>query len=188
MRDTSDEYFPTYDDAGNPLGVVTRGQVHTQGLWHCSAHVLLFNTDDELLLQRRGEHKDLYPNCWDYSVGEHLKVGESYQQGARRGLQEELGLEGVTLVSVSGVEKATWSGANFIDRSMFQGFTARAKRALDVANDEVAEVKWIGLSELTKLLIQREELFTPWSLPHLANAQSVLEKLSQFEAVAEESL
>jgi isopentenyldiphosphate isomerase len=71
---------------------------------------------------------------------------------------------------------------------MFQGFTARAKRGLDVANDEVAQVKWIALPELTKLLMQQEELFTPWSLLHLANAQSVLEKLSQCEAVAEESL
>ena len=63
------EYFQTYSDAGEPLELVPRDQVHAQGLWHCSAHVLLFNSVGELLLQRRSKNKDLYPNCWDYSVG-----------------------------------------------------------------------------------------------------------------------
>jgi isopentenyldiphosphate isomerase len=42
------------------------------------------------LLQRRSLEKALEPGCWDLSCAEHLGVGESYLDGAVRGLQEEL--------------------------------------------------------------------------------------------------
>ncbi len=179
------EYFQTYSDAGEPLGLVPRYQVHAQGLWHCSAYVLLFNSADELLLQRRSKDKDLYPNCWDYSVGEHLMPGETFRQGVERGLLEELGLQVKALVSWGEVKRATWSGSGFIDCSIFQGFVARANGNVTYTLDEVAQVSWVAKAKLQKLLAAEAEIFTPWSLPHLAASQAALEKLLAFEATAE---
>ena len=179
------EYFQTYSDAGEPLGLVPRDQVHAQGLWHCSAHVLLFNSVGELLLQRRSKDKDLYPNCWDYSVGEHLMPGETFRQGVERGLYEELGLRVKTLVSWGEVKRETWSGAGFKDCSIFQGFVARTNGNVAFASDEVAQVSWVALPELHKLLETEAESFTPWSVPHLANSQLALEKLLGFDSAAE---
>ena len=179
------EYFQTYSDAGEPRDLVPRNQVHALGLWHCSAHVLLFNAEDELLLQRRSKDKDLYPNCWDYSVGEHLVPGETFRQGVKRGLLEELGLQVNTLVSWGEVKRETWSGIGFIDCSIFQGFVARANGDVAIMRGEVAQVKWVSLSELSKLLESEVDLFTPWSLPHLANSQVGLEVLLEFESAAE---
>ena len=179
------EYFQTYSDAGELRDLVPRNQVHALGLWHCSAHVLLFNAEDELLLQRRSKDKDLYPNCWDYSVGEHLVPGETFRQGVERGLLEELGLQVNTLVSWGEVKRETWSGIGFIDRSIFQGFVARANGDLAIMGGEVAQVKWVSLSELSKLLESEVAFFTPWSIPHLANSQVALEMLVEFESAAE---
>ena len=179
------EYFQTYSGTGEPLSLVSRDQVHAQGLWHCSAHVLLFNSADKLLLQRRSKDKDLYPNCWDYSVGEHLMPGETFRQGVERGLLEELGLRVKTLVSWGEVKQETWSGSGFIDCSIFQGFVARANDNVVFASDEVAQVCWVALSELHKLLAAEAESCTPWSVPHLANSQLALKKVSEFESSAE---
>ncbi len=54
------EYFEAFDDADQPLGLVAREEVHRRGLWHRSAHVLVWSSDGALLLQRRVAHKDLY--------------------------------------------------------------------------------------------------------------------------------
>jgi isopentenyl-diphosphate delta-isomerase len=183
--ETKVEYFQTYNDAGESLGLVPRNQVHAQGLWHCSAHVLLFNMAGELLLQRRAEDKDLYPGCWDYSVGEHLMPGETFRQGVERGLHEELGLQINVIVSLGEIKKETWSGAGFIDRSIFQGFVARVSGSIVISRSEVAQVKWVSPSELTRLIETEAELFTPWSLPHLVNGQVALDRLLDFESTAE---
>ena len=184
-NDEAVEFFQTYSDAGEPLGLLSRDQVHTQGLWHCSAHVLLFNSADELLLQCRSKDKDLYPNCWDYSVGEHLLPKETFRQGVERGLLEELGLRVKTLVSWGDVKRATWTGVGFKDCSIFQGFVARTNANIAFASDEVAQVRWVALPELFNLLESTVDLFTPWSVPHLANSQMALEKLWAFESAAE---
>ncbi len=39
-------------------------------------------------LQKRSSHKLLEANCWDLSCAEHIVVGESYLEGAKRGLKE----------------------------------------------------------------------------------------------------
>jgi isopentenyldiphosphate isomerase len=174
------EYFQTYSDAGAPLGLMPRDQVHAQGLWHCSAYVLLFNDADELLLQLRAEDKDLYPSYWDYSVGEHLKPGETYEQGAMRGLLEELGIEVDVLVSLGDIEKASWSGPGFKDCSIFRGFAARSNNPIRSESEEISQVRWIASPELGKLLKGEVDVFTPWSLPHLANSQRALAALSKF--------
>ena len=87
------ELFEAFDDDGASLGLVPRETVHQLGLWHRSVHIILHNYAGEMLLQRRSLDKDLYGGLWDYAVGEHLKPGESFDAGAARGLQEELGVE-----------------------------------------------------------------------------------------------
>jgi isopentenyldiphosphate isomerase len=47
----------------------------------------------DVLLQRRSDDKALEAGCWDLSCAEHLSTGETYLQGAIRGLREELGIE-----------------------------------------------------------------------------------------------
>ena len=56
-----------------------------------------------LYLQRRAATKDVWPNAWDLSVGEHLQPGESFEQAAHRGLAEELSVYGVALTPLGDV-------------------------------------------------------------------------------------
>jgi isopentenyldiphosphate isomerase len=75
----------------------TRSTTHARGLWHRGVHVFLFTREGKLLIQKRSAARAQYPSVWDCSVSEHVKAGESYPDAARRGLWEELGLEGVDL-------------------------------------------------------------------------------------------
>jgi isopentenyldiphosphate isomerase len=43
-------------------------------------------------LQKRSKNKDIQPGKWDTSVGGHLRPGENSEAGARRELNEELGI------------------------------------------------------------------------------------------------
>jgi len=88
-----EELFEIYDEAGHCLGTAPRSACHGNPLLlHRTAHVVVFSTSGQVLLQKRSRHKDIQPGKWDTAVGGHLKPGESFEQAARREMQEELGL------------------------------------------------------------------------------------------------
>ncbi|MFH2125498.1 MAG: NUDIX domain-containing protein [Pseudomonadota bacterium] len=86
------ELLPVVDDQDRQVGLASRSQVHGQGLLHRAVHVLLFDLDDNLWLQRRSQAKDTYPGMWTSSASGHLDPGEDYYAAAQRELREELGL------------------------------------------------------------------------------------------------
>lgn len=92
-----DELFDIVTEDDIVTHQAMRSTVHAQGLWHRGVHVFLFTADGKLLIQKRSAERAQYPSVWDCSVSEHIKAGEDYHAAARRGLWEELGLEGVDL-------------------------------------------------------------------------------------------
>lgn len=81
------------DDQDRPLGVAPRWLIHRDGLRHRAVHVLLFDDQGRLYLQRRSPAKDTFPGRWTSSASGHVDPGEDYGQAARRELGEELGLQ-----------------------------------------------------------------------------------------------
>ena len=175
------ELFETFDEAGEPAGLVARDEVHARGLWHRSAHVFLFDSAGALLIQLRAPGKDLYPNHWDYSVGEHLKPGEDYLDGALRGLREELNVTGVSLQPLGtlirsrteGAADATSYGRAFLDRELQQAFRGCYDGPLTPDHDEVAEVRWVTIAALRAWVAREPEVFTPWLLRDLRAFQII---------------
>lgn len=93
-----DEWFEVVDEQGRSVRLATRRECHSHPeLLHRVAHVLVWNPDGELFLQKRSARKDIQPGKWDTSVGGHLLPGETPAEGAKREAREELGIEGIEL-------------------------------------------------------------------------------------------
>lgn len=88
-----DEWFDVVDEADVVTGRATRAEVHARGLLHRAVHVLLFNREGGVWLQKRSHLKDREPLKWDSSAAGHVDSGEDYETAARRELAEELGLD-----------------------------------------------------------------------------------------------
>src|SRR5262249_25802812 len=91
--DAGNELVDVIDDAGRTVGATTRGEVRARGLPHRCVYVLVFNQQGELFIHLRTPTKDVYPSHWDVTVGGVLAAGESFAEGARRELAEELGID-----------------------------------------------------------------------------------------------
>lgn len=87
-----EELIDLLDDAGNTIGVIRRGDMRGRRLPHRVAYVLVFNRLGELFVHLRTPTKDVFPSYWDVCVGGVLAAGESYLVGARREIEEELGI------------------------------------------------------------------------------------------------
>src|SRR5262249_61942687 len=93
-RLTNNERFPVVDKNDRILRDATRSEVHANNLRHRAIHILIFNSAAEVYLQQRSRWKDRHPLKWDSSAAGHVIAAESYDETARRELEEELGIGG----------------------------------------------------------------------------------------------
>ncbi len=95
---TEEEIFDHVDEADRVIGRNRRSVFHGHpDMIHRVAHVLVFDLEGRLYLQKRSVHKDVQPGKWDTSVGGHVDSGESYEEAGYREMREELGIEGAGL-------------------------------------------------------------------------------------------
>jgi isopentenyldiphosphate isomerase len=91
--DDPDELFDLVDRDDHIIGQVRRGDAHRDpSRIHRSVQILVFASDDRLLLQRRSPSKDLFPGDYCASASGHVARGETYETTAQREIHEELGI------------------------------------------------------------------------------------------------
>lgn len=87
------EELEIVDKDDKVIGRAPRHECHKNpDLLHRSAGALVFNSNGELLMQKRSMKKDTNPGKWSISSWGHLDIGESYEHAAGRELKEELGV------------------------------------------------------------------------------------------------
>jgi isopentenyl-diphosphate Delta-isomerase len=86
-----EEIYDVVDEQGNVLGQASWSEVHSKGLLHQTAAVMLFRDEkrEEFLVQRRSEQVIL-PGLLQHSAGGHVISGKTPDEGALLELKEEL--------------------------------------------------------------------------------------------------
>ncbi len=98
---SSEERISVLDESGAVVGEAPRSRVRAENLWHGATGVLVRNSDGDIYVHRRTDSKDLFPGAHDCLAGGVLLAGETPEEGARRELEEELGIAGVALGPVT---------------------------------------------------------------------------------------
>ncbi len=88
-----EEIFDVVNERDEVIGRAPRSEVHRRKFRHRAVHVLVFNAQGELFLQKRSMTKDTFPGAWDSSASGHLDSGEDYGVCALREVREELGVK-----------------------------------------------------------------------------------------------
>ena len=80
-----EELIDVLDKNGNKTGkIVTRKQVHEQGLWHRIIVASIIDKNGHLLMQQRSLNKDSNPGKWDVSAAGHVSSGQTSIEAAVR--------------------------------------------------------------------------------------------------------
>ncbi len=116
---SGNEMFDVVDENDRVLRSEPREVVHVNNFLHRAVHMLLFNRQGELLLQKRSMWKDRNPDRWDSSAAGHVDSGEDYLEAARRELREELGIEAPALEPIGRLTPCEQTGWEFIE--IFKG-------------------------------------------------------------------
>ncbi len=145
-----DEILPVVDENDQIIDYRPRGEVHRLGLRHRSVHLLIFNHNAEVLLQKRSMRKTVKPGFWDSSAAGHVDAGEDYDRCVLREAQEELG---IALPQVP--EKAFKIPASRISGMEFcQVYTAIHEGPFQPNPEEIEQLRWYAPAQIRTWLSQ----------------------------------
>lgn len=147
------------DENNVVVGQEKRQIVHQTGLFHRGVHVFLFTPGGKLVIQRRSPRQDTFPGALDCSVSEHLQVGESYHDGAIRGLQEELGIKAVHLKRRLQFKMSYGMNDNMISE-LYEGEFGSAN--LSPNQDEIDQIAYRSIAELEALVATEDTALAIW--------------------------
>jgi isopentenyl-diphosphate Delta-isomerase len=172
MRDMpEDDLIPAW--VLGRLQPVGKMEVHRQGLRHKAVSV--FVTDGpKVLIQRRAMTKYHTPGLWANTCCTHPRWDEDAGACAVRRLREELGITGLFPAFADRVEYRADVGQGLTEHELVDIFVAERNEAmtLDPNPDEVAEVAWVDLYDLSADVLRNPERFTPWLRIYLSEHMS----------------
>jgi isopentenyldiphosphate isomerase len=148
--DVSQEIYDVVDADDHVIGKATRREIHEKGLLHRSVHILVFNPDGKLFLQKRSLVKDESPGYWDTSSAGHVDSGESYFACAHRELKEELGITASLehIMSFAASPETFWEHVRV--------FKCISDQNIKINLHEISEGKFMSLKEIEITLKNKE--------------------------------
>ncbi len=168
------------DENDNETGQLSKVEAHYgAGYLHRAFSVLLFDSKNRLLIQKRAADKVTFPGVWANSCCSHPLYSESerdtkdamgVKRAAIRKLNQELGIP-KSQVSVNDfhfITKMIYSSrmnAEWIEREIDHILMIKADVDVEINQNEVSEVRWVTQDELEEMLvadIQGDGEIAPW--------------------------
>ena len=172
------EYVVLVDEQDKEVGVMEKLQAHVDAKLHRAISVFVFNSEKQLLLQKRATGKYHSAGLWTNTCCSHPRPGESVSDAAKRRLQEEMGIQ----CDVQYVFSFTYQAKleqNISEHEFDHVFLGFSNDVPQPDVKEVGEYKYMSLEEIEVQLAQNPKQFTAWFLLIFERVKKELSKLNQ---------
>lgn len=144
-----------------PTGTMEKLEAHQKGVLHRAISVLIFNSNQEILLQRRALHKYHSPGLWTNTCCSHPYPNENSKEAAMRRLKEEMNIEARLEFAFKFEYQASFSNG-LTEHELDHVFIGHSNDTPHLNTDEAVAFKWISLMELKKDIQNSPEKYTVW--------------------------
>jgi isopentenyl-diphosphate Delta-isomerase len=149
------------DENDNEIGYLDKLEAHQKGVLHRAFSVLIFNSNGELLLQKRAAGKYHSAGLWTNACCSHPMPNEPADAAAQRRLREEMGLTCETNFLYKFLYRTSLDN-NLIEHELDYVFTGTCDQQPVIDPHEVAEWKFISLDDLQKDVALQPDQYTFW--------------------------
>ncbi|MCM1022919.1 MAG: NUDIX domain-containing protein [Prevotella sp.] len=151
------ELFDIYDKERNKTGrTAERGKPVQNGDFRMVVHVCIFNAEGKMLIQRRQPFKHGWSGMWDLSVGGSAVAGDTSLTAAVREVVEELGVK----LAPEELRRVLTVQTEHVFDDIYVVQKELDETALTLQPEEVAEVRWTGISQIKEMI--RSGTFIPY--------------------------
>jgi len=173
------ELLEIVDNDGNSTSeILDKSLAHDRNLLHREIGLFIFNSKNELLIQKRSATKRFHPNIWGLCAG-HVDAFESNLTAVLRETKEEIGVSlnenDVTLFDVVVKDRESNSHITYA----YYTFLDKDINDFVIQEEELSEVKWIPFNEYKQMVINNNPTIT------FTNNKDNLKTLNELEKILE---
>ena len=155
------EYVVLVDEQDREVGIMEKLQAHRESKLHRAISVFIFNSNKQMLLQKRAAGKYHSAGLWTNTCCSHPKPGEKTLDAAMRRLEEEMGMHDNLhyAFNFTYLAKLEHNLSEHEFDHVFFGFSNETPKPNPT---EVSEYAYFSLDEIELQLKQNPQHFTAW--------------------------
>jgi isopentenyl-diphosphate delta-isomerase len=157
----AEEYVILVNEKDQEIGLMPKLEAHQKAVLHRAFSVFIFNSENELMLQKRASNKYHSPNLWTNTCCSHQRSGESNIQAGTRRLYEEMGFTTTLNEITSFIYKAPFDNGlteHELDHIMVGYYNDDPV----INSDEVEDWKWMKIEDVKNDISLNPDLYTAW--------------------------
>lgn len=155
------EYILLVDENDNVIGKEEKIKTHQEGKLHRAFSIFVFNSEGELLLQKRAKSKYHSGGLWSNTCCSHQRVGEILEKAAHRRLKEEMGFD-CELKKIFSFTYKVKLNNDLFEHEHDHVFIGNFDGKPNPNSEEVDEWKWVDLKELKRDIQKNPDNYTYW--------------------------
>jgi len=136
-------------------------EAHEKGLMHRAFSIFIFNSKDEMLLQRRAKSKYHCGGLWTNAVCSHPRPGEKQEEALRRKMMQEMGFSTEVKKAFDFSYRAELKNG-LIEHEYDEVFFGIYDGSFEPNPLEVEQYRFFPLNKIKDELRTNPESFTPW--------------------------
>ena len=157
----SEEKVILVDKNDNQVGLMPKLEAHEKGVLHRAFSIFIFNSNYELLLQKRAFSKYHSGGLWTNTCCSHPREGEDILDAANRRLDEEMGIKTSLRKVYDFIYKAELDN-QLTEHEFDHVFYGVFDNDPILNEDEAEDFKWVDMETLNNDIIKNEDNYTVW--------------------------
>ncbi|WP_185876692.1 isopentenyl-diphosphate Delta-isomerase [Blattabacterium cuenoti] len=158
---SNNDFIPLIGEKNKIIGFEKKEKIHSEGLFHSAVSVFVFDTKNNLMLQKRSSMKYHSSLLWTNTCCTHPKKDESILKAAHRCLMEEMGFD-CFLKQIFSFSYNEFLSNGLIEYELDHVFMGNYEKPPIINHKEVECWKWISLNELIKNIRINPNSYTIW--------------------------
>jgi isopentenyl-diphosphate delta-isomerase len=155
------EYIISVDKDDKEIEPIEKMEAHTKGILHRAFSIFVFNSNNQLLLQKRHSTKYHSAGLWTNTCCSHPRYGEELEAAIYRRLKEEMGFTCELKEIFSFSYKVEFQN-NLIENEFDHVFIGTFDGEVVPDENEVEAYKWVDISEVKADLLKNPDSYTFW--------------------------
>lgn len=149
------------NEKDQPVGQMEKMEAHQKGLLHRAFSVLIFNSSDQVLLQKRASSKYHSGGLWTNTCCSHPRPGETVLEAANRRLMEEMGMTADLTERFHFIYKTDLDN-DLVEHELDHVLVGQSDDLPKLNPEEAEDFKYIDLETLKEELKSSPENYTIW--------------------------
>ncbi len=157
----SEEKVVLVDKNDNQIGLMSKMEAHQKGILHRAFSIFLFNSENQILLQKRSSNKYHSGGLWTNTCCSHPRDEESVIDAGNRRLFEEMGIKTELKEAFNFTYKAELENG-LIEHEYDHVLIGEFNGTPILNKDEAEDWKWISMEDVRKDIVENETDYTVW--------------------------